>query len=142
MGKNDWAAKQVAERFQAANERGRRAAASEPRAKRVRYDVTSSALHLDLTNGAAISIPVRLIPGLRAATTRQLHKVEILPGGDGLHWEALDFTISVPALVAGLFGPGTWMAELGRRGGARSSAAKAAAARRNGLRGGRPPSRP
>jgi hypothetical protein len=63
------------------------------------------------------------------------------PVQDGLHWEALDFTISVPALVAGLFGPGTWMAELGRRGGARSSAAKAAAARRNGLRGGRPPSR-
>ena len=50
MGKNDWAAKQVAERFQAANERGRRAAASEPRAKRVRYNVASSALHLDLTN--------------------------------------------------------------------------------------------
>jgi hypothetical protein len=138
MGKIDWAAKQVTERFRAANERGRRAVASEPRARRVRYSVASSALHVDLNNGAAISIPVRLIPGLGAATARQLSHVEILPGGDGLHWEALDFTISVPALVAGLFGPGTWMAELGRRGGARSTAAKAAAARRNGLRGGRP----
>lgn len=142
MGKTDWAAKQVAERFRAANERARRAAASEPRARRARYSEASSALHLELTNGATVTIPVRLIGRLRGATARQLNQVEILPGGDGIHWEALDFAISVPGLVAELFGPGTWMAELGRRGGARSSAAKAAAARRNGLRGGRPPSRP
>jgi len=79
--------------------------------------------------------------GNQAARTEpraQLTDIEILPGGDGLHWEALDFTISVPGLVASLFGPAMWMSELGRRGGARSTAAKAAAARRNGLRGGRP----
>jgi hypothetical protein len=142
MSKTDWAARQVAERFEMANQRGRRAAASEPRARRARYSVALSALRLELTNGATITIPVRLIRELRTATARQLSDVEILPSGDGLHWEALDFTISVPGLVAGLFGPGTWMAELGRRGGAKSSTVKAAAARRNGLRGGRPQSRP
>ncbi len=142
MGKTDWATKQVAERFQRANQSGRRAATSEPRARRARYSAALSALRLELTNGATITIPVRLIRELRTATPRQLNDVEILPGGDGLHWEALNFSISVPGLVAGLFGPGTWMAELGRRGGARSSSAKAAAARRNGLRGGRPQSRP
>ncbi len=142
MSKIDWATKQVSERFEMANQRGRRAAASEPRARWARYSVAHSALRLELTNGATITVPVRLIRELRTATARQLSDLEILPSGDGLYWAALDFTISVPGLVAGLFGPGTWMAELGRRGGAKSSAVKAAAARRNGLRGGRPPSRP
>ena len=142
MGKGDWAAKQVAEHFEKANQRGRRAALDEPRAQHARLSANSTVLHLELTNGAKITIPVRLIRELKTATPRQLIDMEVLPTGDGLHWDALDVTISVPGLVAGMFGPGTWMSEMGRRGGATSSSAKAAAARRNGLRGGRPPSRP
>ena len=95
-------------------------------------------LHIRLTNGASISLPHAVIPELRGATRAQLSDIEILPGGDGLHWPALDFTVSVPGLAASLFGSAVWMSELGRRGGKRVSAAKAAAARRNGLRGGRP----
>jgi hypothetical protein len=90
------------------------------------------------TNGASLSLPVSIIPELRNATPAQRTGIEILPGGDGLHWEALDFTVSVPGLVASLFGRPVWMSELGRRGGARSTLAKAQAVRRNGLRGGRP----
>jgi hypothetical protein len=110
----------------------------EPRAVEARFLAASHHLRVRLTNGASLSLPVSIIPELRTATRAQLTDVEILPGGDGLHWEALDFTISVPGLVASLFGPAMWMSELGRRGGARSTVAKAAAARRNGRRGGRP----
>jgi hypothetical protein len=54
------------------------------------------------------------------------------------HWESLDVDLGVPELVAGLFSTKTWMAELGRQGGKAKSAAKSAASRANGKRGGRP----
>ncbi len=54
--------------------------------------------------------------------------------GFGLHWEALDVDLSVPALMAESFGTKTWMRELARRAGS----VKAAAARVNGAKGGRP----
>ena len=46
--------------------------------------------------------------------------------------ERLDLDLSVPELVASLFAGSGWMAELGRIGGRRASAAKAVAARKNG----------
>ena len=52
-----------------------------------------------------------------------------------LHWEKLDVDFSVPGLVAGIFGTARWMAA---RAGRASSPAKAAAARANGAKGGRP----
>lgn len=59
--------------------------------------------------------------------------------GLNLHWPALDVDLSVPALVAGIFGTRQWMArELARIAGSAHSPAKAAAARANGARGGRP----
>jgi hypothetical protein len=57
-------------------------------------------LRVRLTNGASLSLPVSIIPELRNATPAQLTGIEILPGGGGLHWEALDFTVSVPGLAA------------------------------------------
>ena len=69
------------------------------------------------------------------ATADQLAEVEILGSGSGLHWEALDADLSVPNLLAGLFGTQAYMA---RRAGQATSPAKAAAARTNGAKGGRP----
>ena len=111
---------------------------AEPRAVEAKYLVASRHLRVRLANGASLSIPVKVIPELRTATRAQVSNIEILPGGDALHWLALDFTVSVPGLVASLFSPSAWMSELGRLGGAQSTLAKAEAARRNGLRGGRP----
>jgi hypothetical protein len=54
----------------------------------------------------------------------------------------LDVDHYIPALLEGVFGTKRWMSELGRRGGSKTSAAKAAAARENGRRGGRPRTRP
>jgi hypothetical protein len=47
----------------------------------------------------------------------------------------------VPGLLNHIFGTSRWMAELGRRGGSSTSATKAAAARANGKKGGRPKER-
>ena len=110
----------------------------EPRAGRVAYLARERALRIELTNGAAITLPVKLIPSLRRAAARDVRAVEILGRGCGLHWESLDLDLSVPGLLSSVFAGPEWLAELGRIGGSRSSAAKAAAARRNGRKGGRP----
>ena len=119
----------------AARERGRVARGSEPRAAAARYDRPSGRIIVDLENGCTFAFPPRLAQGLEAATDEQLAAVEILGQGYGLHWEALDVDFSLPGLMAGLFGTRAWMA---RRAGQATSEAKAAAARANGAKGGRP----
>jgi hypothetical protein len=138
MTTRSWIRAELKKNYDKANRTGREAGRTEPRAADARYMPGSRHLRVRLTNGASLSLPVSIIPELRNGTPAQLAGIEILPGGDGLNWEALDFTISVPGLFASLFGRSVWMSELGRRGGTRSTLAKAEAARRNGLRGGRP----
>jgi hypothetical protein len=141
MATLEWVKKEVRANFAPASRAGRQAAKTEPRALRVAYRPQERALRVVLTNGAAITLPVRLIPGLRRASPRDVRAVRVLGRGGGLHWERLDLDLSVPALVSSVFEGPAWMAELGRVGGRRSSEAKAAAARRNGRKGGRPRAR-
>lgn len=138
MATPDWIRKELRTNFARASRAGRRAAKTEPRAARATYQAKDQALRIELTNGAVISVPVKLIPALEGASLSDVRSVEVLGRGGGLHWEALDVDLSVPGLVSSVFAGPEWMAELGRVGGARSSAAKAAAARRNGRKGGRP----
>ncbi len=119
----------------AANARGRTARATEPHAEAARYDRASGRIIVDLTNGATFAFPPALVQGLDKATAQELAEVEIIGAGYGLHWEKLDVDYSVPGLVNGVFGTAKWMAS---RAGRTSSAAKAAAARANGAKGGRP----
>lgn len=119
----------------AALRRGRIARASEPRAVAARYDSVSGRVMVDLENGCTFAFPPHLAQGLEAATDNQLAAVELLGQGYSLHWEELDVDLSLPALMAGIFGTRVWMA---RRAGQATSAAKAAAARINGAKGGRP----
>ena len=119
----------------AALERGRAARASEPRATAARYDRASGRVIVDLENGCTFAFPPRLAQGLEAASDDQLSAVEILGQGYGLHSEELNVDLSLPGLMAGIFGTKAWMA---RRAGQATSAAKAAAARANGAMGGRP----
>lgn len=72
---------------------------------------------------------------MEEASPAQLAQVEILGAGYGLHWEALDADLSIPGLLAGIFGIKAYMA---RRAGQATSPAKAAAARIKGAKGGRP----
>lgn len=119
----------------AAFERGREAQRDEPRAASARYDPAAGRIVVELTNGCAFAFPPGLVADLRGADAATLAAVEVAGVGYGLHWEALDLDLSIPGLLAGSFGTARHMARLAGR--ARSPA-KAAAARANGLKGGRP----
>lgn len=119
----------------AAIERSKIAVETEPRAASARYDRQLDRVIVDSTNGCTFAFPPRITQGLETATADQLAEVEILGLGYGLHWEALDVDFSLPGLMAGILGTQAYMA---RRAGQGTSAAKAAAARANGAKGGRP----
>jgi hypothetical protein len=139
MATPDWIKKQL----RAPASRGPRSAAGGgPRAVKARFITRGRALHVELSNGVAVRLPVDLIPDLKRATTREISSVEVSGRGGGLHWPSMDLDLSVPSLVSSAFEGRTWMAELGRLGGRQSSDAKAAAARKNGRKGGRPRMRP
>ena len=138
MAMPEWTKKELRTNFARASRAGRQAAKTEPRVARAIYQARDNTLRIELTNGAEITIPVKLIPALKGASQSEVREVEVLGRGGGLHWEALDVDLSVPGLVSSVFAGPEWMAELGRVGGRRSSTAKAAAARRNGRKGGRP----
>lgn len=114
------------------------AALDEPRAKAARYDATRRQVIVELTNGCTFIFPADMGQGLANATNEELADVQVLGKGFGLHWEKLDADLSIASLVVGIFGSKSWMQELARRGGASTSAAKSAAARANGGKGGRP----
>lgn len=142
MAMPEWVKRELSSNFARASRAGRRAARIEPRAARASFSARDDTLRIELTNGASITVPVKLIPGLKRAAPKDVRSVEVLGRGGALHWESLDLDLSVPALVSSVFAGPEWMAELGRIGGTRSSAAKAAAARKNGRKGGRPRNRP
>lgn len=119
----------------AAIERGRIAQATEPRARAARYDRRRKRIVVDLANGCTFAFPPHLVAGLGEATDAELSAVAVRGAGYGVHWEALDIDLSVPGLLAGVFGTASTMA---RRAGSATSPAKAAAARANGAKGGRP----
>ena len=91
---------------------GRRMAACEPRAKVARFDAAAARLVVELVNGATFTVPVSLLQGLANAPANELARVEVVPGGDALHWEALDVDLGVPGLLRGEFGNASWMRTL------------------------------
>ena len=116
-----------------AERRGERALRSEPRARAARYDRRTGRVRVDLTNGCSFAFPARSAQGLERASDAELAQVEILGLGLGLRWERLDVDLSVSGLLAELFGTKAYMdRQRAARAGAATSAAKAAAARRNG----------
>lgn len=125
--------------FEAAEARGRKMLETEPRAASARYDRKTRGVIVDLVNGCTYAFPVQLVQDLQGASHEDLANIEVEGLGFDLHWPALDVDLYVPTLVAGIFGTRDWMAkELARRAGQVTSPAKAAAARANGLKGGRP----
>jgi hypothetical protein len=112
---------------------------NQPKAIHARYDRRVSRVIVGLDNGLELSFPPRLAQGLEHAAPADLATIEISPLGDGLHWPALDADLYVPSLLQGIFGYKSWMArQLGASGGRARSSAKAAAAKENGQKGGRP----
>ncbi len=118
-----------------ANARGRLSRETQPHARDARYDAKADRVIVELTNGASFAFPPRLVEGLHDASPAAIGKIEVIGCGFGLHWEALDLDYTVPGLVSGIFGTAKWMAA---QAGRSTSPAKAAAARANGAKGGRP----
>lgn len=59
-------------------------------------------MHVHLTDGRVISVPIIWFPSLRGASLEQRSKCEIGAGGRGLHWPELDEDLSVAGLMAGI----------------------------------------
>lgn len=112
--------------------------ASLPSVVAAEYDRVRDEIALRFDNGTRLQIPRALLEGLADAVPGGLAEIEILGPGTGLYWPRLDVAHYVPGLLDGVLGTRRWMRELGRRGGAARTPQKAAAARANGLKGGRP----
>jgi hypothetical protein len=93
---------------------------------------------LTLTSNVVVGIPVDRITYLAKATPAQLKHVTVTPTGNGVSWEDLDVDLTIEGLLAEALGRGTFARALGQVGGKSTSDTKAAAARANGAKGGRP----
>ena len=69
-------------------------------AKFVEFD--EDMMHVFLTDGRVISVPIIWFPLLHKATQEQRQKYEIGGGGVSLHWSELDEDISIANLMAGV----------------------------------------
>ncbi|MBV9211130.1 MAG: DUF2442 domain-containing protein [Acidobacteria bacterium] len=126
------------QQYDSAVKAGKRAQQTESRAVAAHYDKANNRLIVELQSGVILIVPCTLIQGLGKAKPEQIEEVKVMPRGAALHWDNLDVQMSVPGLIAGIFGTRRWMAELGRQGGRATSEAKRAAVRENGKKGGRP----
>ncbi len=110
-----------------------------PTATAAHYDRGRGRVVIRLSTGLELMFPPHDAQGLEQATPAQLDPIEISPSGLGLHFPKLDADLYLPALLEGLLGSKSWMAaRLGERGGKARTEDKAAAARNNGRKGGRP----
>ena len=126
------------EQFRAAETRAQ-ARLKGPRAVSAHYDCGRNRVIVALTSGVEIGFAPENAQGLEQARAADLDIIEITPAGLGLHFPRIDADIYVPALLEGVLGSANWIARLmGEKGGKARSSAKAAAARHNGHKGGRP----
>jgi hypothetical protein len=134
-----WSKAEMDKEIDRALARGRRLTRDDPRAASARYDRRTRRMVVELTNGCSFVFPPRALQGMARANDAALADVEILGQGHTLHWPQPDADFTVPGLRMGVFGTRAWMAsELARHAGRAKSPAKAAAARANGRKGGRP----
>lgn len=108
---------------------------TEPRATHAEYDAAKGVVLIQLRSGAWFGFPPSVVSELRGASDEDLSTVEVEAWGEALHWEALDADVSVPGIIFDSLDAPAWWA---RWIAGRTTAKKAAAARENGKKGGRP----
>lgn len=62
---------------------------------------TGDELVVSLTDGRVLSVPLAWFPRLAQASAAQLADFELLGGGEGIHWPAVDEDVSVAGLLHG-----------------------------------------
>jgi hypothetical protein len=60
---------------------------------------SSHSLSVVLADGRTITVPLAWFPRLLEATAKQRGEWELIGGGIGIHWEAIDEDISVASLL-------------------------------------------
>lgn len=126
------------ERFARARARDEARAADPSAVVHARYDVDRDAINLEFRSGGVMMIPRCVVPGLEDMPTTALQAINVSPAGDALSWPSLDVDVYVPGLAERAFGTRLFARATGQRGGQCRSNVKAAAARANGAKGGRP----
>jgi hypothetical protein len=126
-------------RFARARDLGQREANDPSAVTGVSYNRRRDTVELRFAGGGMMAIPRELIPGTERASPDDLVGVSVARAGDAVSWRSLDVDVYIPGLVERAFGQRLFAAAAGRKGGLRTSSAKAAAARANGAKGGRPP---
>jgi len=63
----------------------------------IRFD--AERMHVQLSDGREVSVPLEWFPTLRSASESQRNKWRFIGKGVGIHWEELDEDISVQALL-------------------------------------------
>ena len=66
-------------------------------ATNIRFDAEK--MHVQLSDGREISVPLEWFPSLRNATNEQRNKWRLIGRGVGIHWEDFDEDISVEGLL-------------------------------------------
>ena len=61
----------------------------------MRLTFTEAEMHVHLSDGRVITVPLVWYQSLADATREQLENYEIAPGGYGVHWPDLDEDLSV-----------------------------------------------
>lgn len=131
---------EIWEKVRAAKARGNDDDLIQPRAVKAWYDAERNLVMFQIRNGSVFGFPPSEGMGLETATPEQLAAVDPdFWGGEALRWEELDADISVPGIMFDLLNVRGWYAKWM---GSATSEAKAAAARENGKKGGRPRAKP
>lgn len=138
MARHEISDKEILAQIPKARLRASQARANGLRATSARYDGKSGRVVMETSTGHLFGFPAAGVPALRNASPDDLRKVELSPSGSGLHWETLDVDLDVPALIVSVLGQEDKIRELARSAGSVTSERKAAAARVNGAKGGRP----
>ncbi|NOT48369.1 MAG: DUF2442 domain-containing protein, partial [Acidobacteria bacterium] len=118
----------------AATKRGKEEHKRLPKASSARYDKKTRRIVLEMQNGVTLLVPVNLVQGLQDGSDTELGDFSLMLGGTEIHWNTLDVQFYVESFLKGVFGTAKWMsglkehlAEIGRKGGRSTSAAKKAA---------------
>lgn len=127
--------KPTAGELAAARARGALRERTEPRAVHAHYDAERDSVFVQLKSGCWFGFSPSAVPELRGASAQDLAAVDVEEWGEGLHWEALDADVSVPGIIFDSLDAPAWWA---RWIASRTTQKKAAAARENGKKGGRP----